>query len=89
MELQWLEQMISHEFELYSIGTGKISTPEETWFNSTAELESYAQPGFVRLDQQVKHTYNITFTDPCSTETLCSTPCSTKKENNTRAEEEA
>ena len=31
--------------------TGEISTPEETWLNSTAQLESYTQPGFVRSDQ--------------------------------------
>ena len=31
--------------------TGEISTPEENWLNSTAELESYTQPCFVRSDQ--------------------------------------
>ncbi|XP_023323603.1 uncharacterized protein LOC111697736 isoform X2 [Eurytemora carolleeae] len=70
--------------------TGEISTPEEAWLKSTAELESYTQPGFVRSDQQVKPVQpNTNFTDPCSTETLCSTLCSTEKEKNTRAEEAA
>ena len=42
------------------------------------------------LDQQVKPVQpNTSFTDPWSTETLCSTLCIKEKENNIRAEEAA
>lgn len=84
----WLEK-ISQGKEKPS-QTGEISTPEEAWLNSTAELESYSQPVFVRSDQQVKPVQpNTNFTDPCSTETWCSTHCSKEKGNNTRVEEAA
>ena len=88
LEEAWLEKRSQGKEKASQ--TGEISILEEAWLKSTAELESYTQPGFVRLDQQVKPVQpNTSFTDPCSTETLCSTPCSTEKRNYTRAEEAA